>query len=68
MNTLFDNEPIPQKSKPTKFCRTCAHLQKWACGGRYFFYCGIRKSNRTENGLLKVKCKNEACYAYKEQE
>jgi hypothetical protein len=26
-----------------------------------FQYCGKRKSNRTNNGLMKIKCKNKAC-------
>lgn len=68
MNTLFDFEQLSdKKSEPKAFCRTCEHIQKWECGGSYFFYCGVRKSNRTQNGLLKVKCKNEACNAYKER-
>ena len=65
--TLYDIGPI-KKQKPLHTCKTCVHIQKWACGGSYFFYCGIRKSNRTGNGLLKVKCKREACGLYKEEE
>lgn len=42
-------------------CSGCEHRQRWQCNSRVFQYCGIRKSNRTDNGLLKVKCKNEAC-------
>lgn len=50
-------------------CRTCYHRQRWQCYGdtKVFQYCGIRKSNRTMNGLLKIKCKNKACELYKKQ-
>lgn len=27
-------------------------------------YCGVRSSNRTENGLLKIRCKDIACSLY----
>ena len=63
---LFDIEPITKPRNPNK-CGTCAHIQRWECGGRHFFYCGARKSKRTDNGLLKVKCKNEACELYKQE-
>lgn len=62
--TLFDIEAIiPQK--PTVTCRSCAHRQRWQCGGSIIQYCGVRKSNRTFNGLLKTKVTNPACAAYK---
>ena len=46
-------------------CKHCAHCQKWECGSKFFFYCGLRKSNRTDNGLLKIKFNNEACLSFK---
>ena len=58
-------ESIPEKNPNT--CKTCVNIQKWECGGSFFFYCGVRKSNRTDNGLLKVKCKTEACLQYKRE-
>jgi len=64
MNTLFDLT----KPDATKTCNTCEHRQRWQCGGRVIQYCGIRKSNRTENGLLKIKCKTKSCELYKQQE
>ena len=67
MKTLFNTDDLIVEKPKGKQCRTCKYLQKWACGGSFFFYCEIRKSNRTQNGLLKVKCKNEACNAYKEE-
>ncbi len=46
-------------------CNTCHHRQRWQCNSKVFQYCGIRKSNRTSNGLLKIKCKDKACQLYK---
>lgn len=45
-------------------CNTCEHRQRWQCNSKVFQYCGIRKSNRTTNGLLKIKCKDIACPLY----
>ena len=62
MKTLFDIEEI----KPTgNTCRHCIHAQGWECGSKVIYYCEIRKSNRTDNGLLKIKLKNIACAAFK---
>jgi len=61
---LFDNplkQSIPFKKKR---CKHCKHIEKWACGGFFFYYCGISKSNRTKNGLAKVKCNKPACGAF----
>lgn len=65
-DVLFD---IPEESppKPTTFCRTCKHRQRWQCGGSIIQYCGVRKSNRTFNGLLKIKVTNPACAAYEKE-
>lgn len=46
-------------------CNSCEHRQRWQCNSKVFQYCGVRKSNRTENGLLKIKCKDAACSLYK---
>ena len=67
MDDLFDNYGYVEKPKPTKTCRTCRHRQRWQCCGSVFQYCGIRKSNRTSNGLLKIKVKNPACELYEEE-
>jgi len=42
-------------------CNTCEHRQRHQCNSKVFQYCGVRKSNRTANGLLKIKCKTAAC-------
>lgn len=58
---LFSVEPIS-----TKTCLTCEHRQRWECNSKVIQYCGVRKSNRTQNKLLKIKCKDIACNLYKE--
>ena len=45
-------------------CNSCEHRQRWECNSKVFQYCGVRKSNRTDNGLLKIKCKDAACPLY----
>lgn len=64
MQSLFPDDEI-EVVKPIKFCRSCQHRQHWQCGGSIIQYCGVRKSNRTFNGLMKVKAKFPACAAYK---
>jgi hypothetical protein len=65
MAKLFDIPEIPIKHS-SKTCRTCRHRQRWDFNTKIFQYCGVRKSKRTSNGLLKIKCKNEACELYAE--
>lgn len=60
---LFEVPEIISDCKLT--CNTCLHRQRWQCGGRIIQYCGVRKSNRTDNGQLKIKCKTKACNLYK---
>jgi len=64
MDTLFDIPPT-QPSKPANTCQSCTHRQRWQCGGSIIQYCGVRKSNRTNNGLLKIKVTDPACPLYK---
>lgn len=58
---------LQDEIKSTKFCRTCAHRQRWECNSKVIQYCGKRKSNRTFNGLLKIKVTNNACELYEEE-
>jgi hypothetical protein len=59
---LFGALPEQRKPVSNKKCGGCTHIEKWEYGsGRCVFYCGITKSNRTGNGLLKIKRKSEAC-------
>lgn len=63
---LFDveeTEKAQQLNNPT--CRTCDNRERHQCGSKVIQYCGVRKSNRTLNGLLKIKVTMPACYAYK---
>jgi hypothetical protein len=52
---------------PTKTCRYCEHRQRWDFNGKIFQYCGVRKSGRTSNGLLKIRCKDKACKMFKKE-
>lgn len=55
------------QNKEYKTCLTCEHRQRWNCNSKVFQYCGVRKSKRTDNGLLKIKCKDKACEMYVEK-
>lgn len=46
-------------------CNSCDHRQRHQCNSKVFQYCGVRKSNLTDNGLLKIKCKTVACQLHK---
>lgn len=65
MDKLFDLEP--DVLSQSKTCKDCEHRQRWECNSKAFQYCGIRKSNRTDNGLLKIKCKLKACELFKQE-
>ena len=64
---LFGNETA-NGTKPVLgaglTCNGCEHRQRHQCNSKVFQYCGVRKSNRTDNGLLKIKCKTVACPLY----
>ena len=40
----------------SKLCGDCAHRERWECGSKVISYCNKIKSNRTANGMMKVKC------------
>ena len=50
----------------TETCKTCKHSQRWECNSKFFYYCGITASGRTDNGLKKIKLKDVACGKYKQ--
>lgn len=50
----------------TETCRNCEHRQRHQMGLSIIQYCGVRSSNRTDNGLLKIKCKTPACSRFKQ--
>jgi hypothetical protein len=72
MQGLFD---LPASVKPHcadgneayAKCGQCAHIQRWECNSKFFYYCGAQKSNRTANGFLKVKRKNDACELFEKR-
>lgn len=53
-------------NEPEETCLICEHRQSHQCGSKTFQYCGLRKSNKTKNRLLKIKCKDAACALFKE--
>ena len=61
-SVLFLVEPKQQRKET---CNTCDYRQRWSFNGKIFQYCSIRKSGRTSNGLLKIKCKSTACDSYR---
>jgi hypothetical protein len=65
-SNLFSNDDLSPQN--TAQCRNCKHIQKTQCGGSVFFYCVVRKSNRTLNKLLKVKCKTPVCGLFEKRE
>lgn len=48
----------------TKTCGTCKHRQRWIYDHVAISYCTVRKSNRTQNGMLKIKARQQACDKY----
>lgn len=58
MEALFKVDPIETKGKN---CKDCENRQRWQCNSKVIQYCGVRKSNRTNNGLLKIKTTDKAC-------
>lgn len=48
-------------------CRICKYRERWECGSKVISYCSKRHSNRTDNGLLKVKCNSPACMLFEKE-
>ena len=65
MNTLFDIEPTASEPRKER-CKHCKHFTwlEYNSPVKKFFYCKLRKSNRTDNGLLKIKANQVACDGY----
>jgi hypothetical protein len=61
MNDLFP------EVKSGKTCKTCKHRLRYQCGGSIFQYCGVIGSGRTQNGNMKIKCKDPACTKYEKK-
>jgi len=70
---LFGRVSLPDKKENVvaqNTCKTCKHRQRWQSdwGKKVGQCCGKRRSGRTRNGLLKIKCKNPACGFYQAEE
>jgi hypothetical protein len=69
---LFNGEILPNEKNEVKVsaktCKDCEYKQRHQCNSKVFQYCGVRKSNRTNNRLLKIKCKTPACSKFKATE
>jgi hypothetical protein len=63
MNELFDDIKMNQTENKNT-CNDCQHRERHQCNSKVIQYCGARKSNRTQNGLLKIKCKTKACFLF----
>ena len=59
-NLLFKN------NESGKTCRDCYYRERWQCNSKIIQYCNKIKSNKTNIGLLKIKCKNPACQLFKQ--
>lgn len=48
-------------------CRECDNRQRWQADHANTIqqYCAVRRSKRTRNGLLKIKCNQAACCLFK---
>lgn len=81
--TLFDHDPAAIYEEYDKrcgapanaphvdhTCRECANRQRWQADHANTIqqYCGVRRSNRTRNGLLKIKCNQAACCLFQAEE
>lgn len=56
-NLLFTLDPAPP---PENRCRNCIHMDEHAYNSK-IKYCGKSHSNRTGNGLKRIKANDAAC-------
>ena len=48
--TLFKNISAEPQLVAGLTCNSCEHRQRHQCNSKVFQYCGVRKSNTTDNG------------------
>lgn len=53
-------------AEQTKTCGTCKHRVRYEYDHVVISYCTVRKSNRTQNGLMKIKARQAACDKHEE--
>lgn len=65
----IDNQFIQWYNNEEDYNTCISYIFRQGCrfAKNVFQYCGIQKSNRTNNGLKKIKCKDKACRMYKEE-
>jgi len=63
--TLFNKKEFEHENIDKK-CNSCMFRERWAMGIglETSQYCSVRPSNRTKNGLLKIKASDAACPKY----
>jgi len=61
MNNLDQLFDAPGKLINQNTCKQCNHRDGYEYGSKIIQYCAVRKSSRTQNGQLKIFCKNKAC-------
>lgn len=64
LNLAFDVVLNENKTK----CKHCRFIRRKCYGSKDFFYCGLIRSNRTQNGMLKIKANNQSCKHFKDYE
>ena len=62
------NEAQYEFKNQSEICRDCKACQAWECGSKVIHYCSQLRSNRTSNGLKKIKLKDTACMLFKKKE
>jgi predicted aldo/keto reductase-like oxidoreductase len=60
LEEVLENSDANKKEK----CKTCAYCLRTPFNHVTIFYCRKKLSNRTYNGLLKIKANNMACEKY----
>lgn len=63
MSDIFQETSAASKET----CRTCANRERHECGAKIIQYCNAIKSNRTHNGLKKIKVTDPACDLFKNE-
>ena len=62
INTLFDLSET-KKERPLHRCRGCKHMVTHFYN-KGFKYCQLQRSNRTGNGLKKIKANDPSCIKF----